>query len=130
MSKLRCLFAGALGAVLVLIAAAVLIPVYGDYRGRAALTEAMGELVSYRTDISERAAKLGKTEGSGIGIVVSPEDLARLGLDYVRIFSDGTIVIRHGQYRQVIVWEPTVSAGEVSWKCVGGPRKSVPPWCR
>lgn len=130
MTRLRCLFAGALGAVLVLIAAAVLIPAYGDYRGRATLTEAMSELDSYRFDISERATTLGKTEGSGTGIVVSPGDMARLGFDYVRIFSDGTIAARHGKYHQVIIWEPTISSGEVSWRCLAGPRKSVPAWCR
>lgn len=130
MIKLRCFFAGAMGAILVLIAAAVLIPAYGDYRGRAALTAAMSELDSYRHDISERAATLGKTEASGVGIVVSPGDMARLGFDYVRIFADGTIVARHGKYHQVVIWEPAISSGEVSWRCLAGPRKSVPGWCR
>ncbi|MDX1401994.1 MAG: pilin [Kiloniellales bacterium] len=130
MSKFRCLVMGASGAVLVLLAAAVLIPAYGDYLGRATLSEVLAELESYRHEIAEKATNQGTMENAGVGVAISPEDSLRLGVNYARIFSDGTIVFRHGRYEQVIVWEPTMAGGNVTWRCVGGPRKSVPPWCR
>lgn len=126
----RCFLAGTLGAVLVLAAAGVIVAAYGDYRGREAVTAAMAQLDSYRIAIAENAIKTGRLEGSGTGVVVPAEEQSRLGLDYVRIFLDGTIVMRHGKYHQVIVWEPTIENGEIGWKCVGGPRNDVPPWCR
>ncbi len=128
MSKLKCFFTGMLGAVLVLLAAAVLVPVYGDFAGRAALSESLAGLATYREKIARMASRRGSIEGSGVGVLI--EDLPGLSLDYARVFPDGTLVIRHAGYHQVVVWEPSIAAGQVSWKCIGGPRNNVPASCR
>ena len=129
-SGFRCFFVGVLGAVLVLGAAAILVPTYGDFQDRAALDETIGELDPYRDKIARNALSQGSIERSGVGIQISSEDLSRLSLDFARIFPDGTMAVRHAQYHQVVVWEPSIADGKVSWKCIGGPRQSVPPQCR
>ncbi len=130
MSKLKCLFTGMLGAVLVLGAAAALIPAYGDYAGRAALDETLWRLETYREKVARTASRHGSVESSGVGVLISADDYRSLNVDYARVFPDGTLVIRHANYHQVVVLEPSMAAGQVSWKCFGGPRDSVPPSCR
>lgn len=130
MSGFRCFFVGALAAVLVLGASAILVPTYGDFQDRAALDETIGELGSYRDKIARNALSQGSIERSGVGIQISSEEFSRLAVDYARIFPDGTMTVRHAQYHQVVVWEPSIEDGKVSWKCIGGPRQSVPPRCR
>lgn len=111
-------------------AAAILIPTYGDFRDRAALDKSILELGPYRDKIASNALSQGSIDRSGAGIRISSEDLSRLALDYARIFPDGTMTVRHAQFHQVIVWEPSIVDGKVSWKCIGGPRRGVPPNCR
>ena len=130
MSKLRCFFAGALGAIVVLGAAAVLLPLYGDYVARASLDESLLKLRVYREEVARNASRQGSVEASGREVTIPSEEFPTLNVDYARVFPDGTIVIRHAGYHQVVVWKPSITAGRVSWKCIGGPWHDVPPRCR
>ena len=130
MSKLKCFLIGILGAIVVLAAAAVLAPLYCDYDARAALSDSLQQLAPYRDMIAENASKQGSPERSGVGISIPSETFPSLNVDYARVFPDGTILIRHTKHHQVIIWEPSMTAGQISWRCVGGPQKDVPPECR
>lgn len=130
MSGFRCFLAGALGTVLVLGAAAIMIPAYGDFRHRAALDEVIAELSLLRDKIARNALSQGSIEGSGVGVQVSAEDMSRLALDYARVLPNGTMIVRHSQFYQVVVWEPTITDGKLNWTCIGAPRQGVPPRCR
>ena len=130
MSKLKCFLLGMLGAIVVLAAAAVLAPLYCDYDARAALSESLQQLAPYRDAIEENISKEDSIDVSGVVVSIPSEAFRSLNLDYARVFPDGTIVIRHAKHHQVIIWEPSMTAGQISWRCVGGPRKDVPPECR
>jgi len=119
-----------LGAIVVLAAAAVLAPLYCDYDARAALSESLQQLAPYRDAIEENISKEDSIDVSGVVVSIPSEAFRSLNLDYARVFPDGTIVIRHAKHHQVIIWEPSMTAGQISWRCVGGPRKDVPPECR
>ena len=130
MSKLKCFLLTMLGAIVVLAAAAVLVPLFCDYIARAALSESLQQLTLYRDAIAEHVAKEGSAESSGVEISIPSEAFPSLNVDYARVFPDGTIVIRHAEHHQVVIWEPSVTAGQISWRCIGGPEKDVPAACR
>ncbi len=56
--------------------------------------------------------------------------LRHFDVDYARVFLDGTLVIRHIKHHQMIVLEPSLSKGVVTWRCIGGPMSDIPPSCR
>ena len=130
MSKLKCFLLGMLGAIVVLATVAVLAPLYCDYDARAALSQSLQQLAPYRDAIAEHVAKEGSAERSGVAVSIPSEAFRSLNLDYARVFPDGTIAIRHAKHHQVVIWEPSITAERISWRCVGGPRKDVPPDCR
>ena len=33
-------------------------------------------------------------------------------------------------FRQVVIWEPSMTKEKISWRCIGGPPKGVAPECR
>jgi hypothetical protein len=130
MRKPKCFLLGMSGAIVVLAAAAVLVPLYCDNAARVALAESLRQLAPYRDTIAENASKEGSVEGSGVEGAIPSEAFPGLNVDYARVFPDGTIVIRHAKHSQVVIWEPSMTAGQISWRCVGGPPKDVPPECR
>ena len=130
MNKLKCFLLGMLGAIVVLAAVAVLAPLYCDYDARAALSQSLEQLAPYRDAIAEQFSKEGSAEDSGNEVSIPSEALSSLNINYARVFPDGTIAIRHAKHHQVIIMEPSMTAGQISWRCVGGPQKDVPPECR
>jgi len=130
MSKLKCFLLGMLGAIVVLATAAILAPLYCDYDARAALSESLQQLALYRDAIAEHVTKEGSVESSGVEFLIPSEAFTQLNVDYARVFPDGTIVKRHAEHHQIVIWEPSMTAGQISWKCVGSPQKDVPPECR
>ena len=115
---------------MVLAAAAVLVPLYCDYAARVALAESLRQLAPYRDAVAENAPKEGSVEGSGVEGAIPSEVFLGLKVDYARVFTDGTIVIRHAKHRQVVIGEPSMTEEKISWRCIGGPPKGVAPECR
>jgi hypothetical protein len=123
MASSRCFFWGALGAFIVLLAAAILVPQYADYKDRAANTTAYDDSLALRESIGARILELGSVENSGTNIQV-PADAS-----YKAITRDGTIILQ-GRYGHVLVLTPSLDQGAVNWHCVGGPPKDMPLLCR
>lgn len=119
---------GALGALLVLVAAAVIVPLYADYLTRS---QSSAWVTRARTPtmaaIADAAKRNGTVLGSGVGIArpdLGPEPPA-----HVEITDDGTLVLHGGRDGQYMVWTPVLAEGEVTWRCRGGSRRDVPREC-
>ena len=130
MKKHKCLLVGVMGAFVILATVAVLFPVYCDYTARAALNDSLQKLIIYRDKIAMNGAERWAREGSGAEVKISAEAFPTLNIDYARVLPDGTIIIRHAKYHQIVVLEPSMTEGKVSWRCIGGPLRDVPTQCR
>jgi type II secretory pathway pseudopilin PulG len=125
-SRARSFAIGASGALFVLIAAAMIIPQYADYTARSRASVALIDLRELQERIAARALAGQSLSGSGVGVLQNtPPSLRK-----VTVFSDGAIVAVASHFGQVIVLIPSYSAGKVSWQCIGGSSKDVPPLCR
>ena len=116
-----------LGALLVLISAAVVIPLYGDYRSRAESMNWLQNIRPIQFAVADNAIKLNTLSNSGVGIKVPHE--FRSGPNVI-IRSDGMILIHGQKYGQLVALIPELSRSKVTWKCLGGSAKDVPPSCR
>lgn len=123
MTSFRCFWLGALGAFVVLLAAAILVPQYADYKDRAANTTAYDDSLALRESIAARIVELGSVENSGSNIQ-APNDGSNKA-----VTRDGTIILQ-GRYGHVLVLTPSLDQGAVNWKCIGGPPKDMPRPCR
>ncbi len=124
---MKCFFKGILGAFLVLIAFALIIPMYGDYRSRAETSDWLLNIASTKIAISGNITRLNSLTNSGIG-VKSPSGLR--SNPRINITTDGVIFIQGIKYGQLLVIIPELSGTKVSWTCIGGSAKDVPPFCR
>jgi hypothetical protein len=124
-SRTRSFFFGALGALLVLVAAAIVVPQYSDYRARARGSEMLFYVRPVQDLVASRAIALQSLSGAGVGLrYETPASVKEL---IVR--EDGTLVVVGSHFGQVFVLMPSYSAGVVSWRCLGGSAKDVPATC-
>ena len=120
---------GAAGALLVLVAAAVIVPQYADYRSRA---ETSAWLARLRADtlpaIEAAIRRSGRTAGAGDGI--APPDFGSDAPGRVEITTDGIVLLQGGRDGQLLVLMPQLLGDEVTWICRGGSAKAAPAECR
>ena len=125
-STTRSFFAGAAGALLVLAAAAVIVPQYGDYTARSRASEALYFVRSVQDQVEAQAIAHQSVSGSGVGISSSSGP----AVSEVLVLSNGVILLRAAHFGQVFVLIPSYSEGKVAWHCIGGSSKDVPAKCR
>jgi hypothetical protein len=120
-----CFLRGILGGSVVLLAAAVAIPQYADYKERAANTDIFNEALPLREAIEARIVELGSVENSGHGIQMPDSK------NYKAIVTrDGVILMQGLRYGHVMALIPSLDQGAVSWRCIGGPSKDMSLKCR
>lgn len=125
-SKTHSFIAGAAGALFILVAAAIIVPQYGDFRARAQAADALVSIRPTQDRVAAQAIARQSLVGSGLGIAQS----ASGHISESWVLTDGAIVLRLAGTGQVFVLLPTYSAGAVSWRCIGGSAKNVPLNCR
>ena len=124
-SRLGSFTWGAFGAIAVLLAVAIVAPLYTDYRSRAEASDMLVIAEPLQRAVEAHAAASHTLQGSGAGVKMAP------AFFYATVLWDGTIVLRNpNSFGQVIVLQPTLKAGSVTWQCAGGPARDVPPQCR
>lgn len=124
---MRCFLIGIAGFLFAGLVAAIAIPSYGDFRSRASLSETMSAVVPLRTKIAEALVKDPKSVAAVAGSATREPPA---GANYLKVAADGTIVFRSAKHGQLMLFEPEVRQGTVTWKCVGSPPRDVPPDCR
>jgi hypothetical protein len=125
---LKTLLLGLAGGFFGLFAALIALSQYSDYRAASETTTWLVEVEPTLEAIAAAAKARGTIEGSGTGVALptfqSPP------LEYARVTSDGTVIMRGGREGQLLVLVPSLAEGEVAWRCVGGSRTSVAIRCR
>jgi len=124
---MRCFVLGVVGFICAGVLAAIVVPSYGDFTSRASLSETMVATRPLREKVAEALSKDPKTLASLISSATK-EPIA--GVNFLRVAADGTIAFRSAKHGQLIIFEPVLRNGAVTWKCVGSPPTDVPPDCR
>jgi hypothetical protein len=97
---------------------------YSD-RMRTAEAAILGN--SVKEPIEANAARLGTLEGSGLGVEFAPRGKFTNG-GYVS--RNGTIVVTTGDPIAILIFQPRMEKGSVTWSCSGYPSKVLPAACR
>ncbi len=121
-----CFFAGAMGALAILIGAAIIIPQYSDYRAAAETDRWLVQMGPIKLMIEENAMRLKTMAGAGKHIdlpasLLSPPP----GATFFEIRDSGEIIMHGGRDGQLVILTPTLSDGRVTWRCLGGPTRDV-----
>lgn len=126
---MRNFFGGALGAIVVLFAAAIIYPQYCDYRAAAETSLWLGVAeTTIKPYIAETAMRNKTVRGSGVGVPkpVFPAN----NTPTLEITPDGMIIMQGGREGQLVVLIPSLAEGKVTWRCLGGSRHDVMSSCR
>lgn len=127
MSKASAFIFGIAGALLVLGLAALIMPMYSDYRSRAAASSTLAAMSIVQKQIAENSLKRQTMDNAGMDIAIPK---ATKEIQWVKISGDGTLVAITPKFGQVFVLMPSYIDGKIEWQCVAGSRKDVPPNCR
>lgn len=124
-SRLLSFTYGAFGAVFVLVAAAIVVPQFSDYRSRAQAGYMLATAEPLQRAVEALATANRTLQGSGTGVSMAPTFFE------ATVHPDGVIVLhnRNGS-GQVIVLQPTLKSSSVTWQCIGGSARDVPENCR
>jgi Tfp pilus assembly major pilin PilA len=125
---MRCFLFGLMGAVLVLLSAAIIVPQYSDYSSLAQTSAWLVDIEPLQSKIEENAARKGR-----IDIPNSSETLPEFQAGKPRFFKvsrNGVILMKGGKQGQFVMLTPEIVDGKVVWTCIGGPDDAVPVVCR
>lgn len=104
----------------------ILLPAYECYGDRAKIFEMVALSPPLFAEIESRAKQHGSLVDSGVGLAVPHGKYLSGGI----ISKDGTIIEISENPAAVVMWVPEFSAGAVTWKCTGFPKKSMSVECR
>ena len=117
--QMKCFFKGMGGAILVLLAAAIIVPQYADYRAALETSDWLSSVTSTTDVITTNVKRLKTTTGSGVG--VARPVIAQRPPSLVEIADNGVIFLKGGREGQFVVLIPSYVDGKVVWRCIGGP---------
>lgn len=127
MSYFASFFYGALGALLVLAAAAIIIPQYSDYKAAVESARWVNDVAEAQSLIEQRAIATNSLESAGVDVPLPK--IVNGPVHYLEITHDGRIYIKGGAEGQLIVLIPYLEDNKVVWRCIGGSSKSVATTC-
>jgi hypothetical protein len=130
MSRSKAFMFGCLGAGLVLAIAAIIAPLYSDWRARARSDEILAVAVPLQEKIGSLIEQ-GKVpelmQASKKQLIL---DGASKPIANADVLSNGTIALVGKKDGQVMLLVPSLVQGKVMWRCLGGSAKDVPLRCR
>lgn len=124
---------GVRGAVIVLITASIVIPQYTDYESRSHTSEAMSSASPIKEAIAGKAAGQDSLTAVGRNIKLPNMEFkikSNTVKGHIEVTDNGAILLQDGFDRQLVVMIPSVDAGKVNWRCLGGSAAGVPANCR
>lgn len=101
-------------------------PPYGDYTTRAKVSEMLLSLSAVRSEVTQRAERAGSLAGTGKGIAPSPSKWNSFSF----VGSDGTALAYNAGFGVLVLIQPSIEAGRISWVCEGYPEREIPSSCR
>ncbi len=121
---MKCFLKGVAGAVLLLIASAIIIPGYSDYSDRIITNEMLSSVKPLQAAIE---IQLGNDKE--INVDVTKYNLST-SITTIRIGSDGAITVQGGKHGQVFILTPTSISEATKWHCMGGNYHAMPALCK
>lgn len=121
---MKCFLVGAAGGLLVLLAAALIYPLYGDYRAAAETSQWLMQLEATKRRIEAKFEADGSLAFVGEG-VERPQFDGPSAPSYINVTENGAILLKGGRVGQLVVIMPVVANGELAWTCVGGPTNAT-----
>lgn len=119
---------GAGGTLLVLILAAMIIPLYADYRARAETNAWLVQVAPAQRALEQSALRQKSLVNIGLGL--NRRDFLPAKATVFEIKSNGEIWIGGGRDGQLLVMIPSLVQDKVLWRCLGGPAKAMPDKCK
>ncbi|WP_128099459.1 hypothetical protein [Paracidovorax avenae] len=91
----------------------------------------IGETQSAREEISKSLANGEAIKISGdLKITQAKEKKLQMPVDFGWITKEGSIIIQSKKYDVLLIQEPTISNGSVTWTCISYPKDAAPNFCR
>lgn len=91
----------------------------------------IGETQSNREELS-RSLSIGEAIKISGELKINPTKDKRLQMpvDFGWITKEGSIIIQSKKYDVLLIQEPTISDGSVTWTCISYPKDAAPNFCR
>jgi hypothetical protein len=118
----KALVSGLVGGFVGVFAAVFVMAQYSDYRAQSQIDGWLTELEPVQVAIATNALAAGKVDEAGRGVEPPALESTRAAL---HVSVDGTIRVRGGVKGQLIVLEPILADGVVTWRCIGGSHDAV-----
>ncbi|GAA6143193.1 hypothetical protein NBRC116584_30110 [Hydrogenophaga sp. 5NK40-0174] len=126
---MKSVLLGMLGAVVALVAAAMVYPQYSDYRARAQTDSWLFTVEEVQRKVETNAERKRSLVGAGTG-VERPKFLPSIAPEYFRVTNDGIIFVKGGRDGQLVVLMPSLSGSKITWACIGGSLRTMPSRCQ
>ena len=114
---MKSFFIGCFGALIVLVAAAVINSQYSNYIASSETSRWLAEVTPTTDAISANITRLKATAGSGIGV---KKPIFPKKTSLIKITDHGIILLKGGSDGQFIALVPELSNGDIKWHCIGG----------
>lgn len=115
---MKCFVKGMAGALLVLIAAAIIAPQYSNYVASSQTSIWLIEIEPTTEAITSNILRLQTVSGSGVGI---PRPvISHYTPSLIEVTDSGTVFLKGGSDGQFVALVPAFSNGVVTWRCIGG----------
>ena len=122
---MRCFLLGMLGGLLLLVVVIVASSQYSDYQSRAQTEEWLYRVEPIQADIEKNAIRQNSLMNAGRNVDKKAFQYAN-NLNLFEIAETGMLILRGGKEGQAVILIPSLAAGQVTWRCIGGPSHAIP----
>lgn len=113
-------------SLVVALPIALVMPAYQCYGDRQKVMELIMSLSPLKLEIARRIELNQSVRNAGQGLEVAVEGRVKGGV----VLKDGVIVSGGDDPPVVVIFQPSISAGTVGWRCMGFPERYLPAACR
>ncbi|WP_152033845.1 hypothetical protein [Paracidovorax avenae] len=91
----------------------------------------IGQTQSKRDEISNSLSKgVPINVGGELKIAPTQDKNLQMPVDFGWITKEGSIITQSKKYNILIIQEPTISKGGITWTCITYPKDAAPNFCR
>ena len=127
---MKCFLSGLSGALLLLVVAGVVLPdIPYFWVPRKETLEWLDQVKPIQATIEKNAIQQNSLMNAGRSLDKKAFQNANANLNLFEIAETGTLILRGGRVEQVIILIPSLAAGQVTWRCIGGSDKFASRVC-
>ena len=125
--SMKLFLLGLIGSLLLIVVAALVVSQYSDYRARAETDGWLAQIKPIQVIIEKNAIQQKSLMNAGKN--VNKETLQNLDVNFFEITETSILILRGGREGQIIILIPSLTAEQVTWRCIGGPAQAIPSRC-